>query len=264
MLKEVKTIRETIKTKEGELQVAREQYQQFLDQVAKVKYKEVVDSFFNDLPSEDIYTKVGSTGESILFLRPHADYSYDRELMNVYPRADWKTGEFDKITTSVYSTSEDSLFELERLQLVGQVATTLIDFQDDLIAALNQCRESLKDQRKALRVACTTLEEEIHSLEAEVNQIFLDEAEEKLNSEEGMVFDKKYRGAIDVAWNYRINGIRRARILSKTASGKSATLELTTESWWKDGTEIVNTYKNVRMSNVNELLYQFRDKVLEA
>ena len=264
MLKRVKTIRETIKTKEGELQAAREQYQQFLDKVAKVKFKEVADSFFNDFSSEDIYTKVSSTGESISFLRTHAEYSYDKDLMIIYPRTNWKTGEFTDIQTSVYSTNDDSLFELERLQLVGQVATTLIDFQDDIIAALNECRESMEDQRRALRVTCTTLEEEIHSLEAEVNGMFLDEAEEKLNSEEGMVFDKKYRGAIDVAWDHRINGIRRARILSKTASGKSATLELTTESWWKDETEIVTTYKNVRMSNVNELLYQFRDKVLEA
>ena len=93
--------------------------------------------------------------------------------------------------------------------------------------------------------------------------MFLDAAEEKLNSEEGMVFDKEGRGAVDVAWDHRIAGIRRARILSKTASGKSATLELTTESWWKDETEIVTTYKNVRMSNVSELLHQYRDRVLD-
>ena len=102
------------------------------------------------------------------------------------------------------------------------------------------------------------------TIECQDSEYILDAAEEKLNSEEGMVFDKKYRGAVDVAWDHRINSIKRARILSKTASGKSATLELTTESWWKDETEIVTTYKNVRMSNVNELLYQFRDKVLEA
>lgn len=264
MLKEIKKIRETIKTKENQLQVAKEQYQQFLDQVAIPKFTETAANFFNGFSSEDVYAKVSSSGTSISFLRPEAGSSYDKELMTLYIREDWKTGELEKIDTSIYSTSDNSLFELERLQLVGEVASILIDFQDDILAALNQCRESLLDEKKALRAARSILEEEINSLEAEINGIFLDAAEEKLNSEEGMVFDKKYRGAVDVAWDNRINGIRRARILSKTASGKSATLELTTESWWKDETEIVTAYKNVRMSNVNELLYQFRDKVLEA
>lgn len=264
MLKEVKTIRETIKTKEKELQVAREQYQQFLDKVVKPKFTEAATNFFSGFSSEDVTVKVSSSGRSITFLRPEAGLSYDKELMTLYVREDWKTGELEKIDTTVYSSSDNSLFELERLQLVGEVASILIDFEDDILASLMQCRESLKDQRKALRGACITLEVELNSLEAEVNQMFLDEAEEKLNSEEGMVFDKKGRGRVDVAWSYTITSIKRARILSKTASGKSATLELTTESWYRDEPEIVNTYKNVRMSNVNELLYQFRDKVLEA
>ena len=264
MLKEIKKIRETIKTKKEELEVAIKQHQQFLDEVAEPKFTETAANFFNGFSSKDVTLKVSSSGRSISFLRPEAGSSYDKELMSLYVREDWNTGELEKIDTSVYSTSDNSLFELERLQLVGEVASILIDFQDDILAALNQCRESLKDEKKALRDTRSLLEQEINSLEAEINGIFLDAAEEKLNSEEGMVFDKKYRGAVDVAWDHRINGIRRARIVSKTTSDKSATLELTTESWWKDETEIVTTYKNVRMSNVNELLHQFRDKVLDV
>ncbi len=264
MLKEVKKIEKAVKIKEGKLQVAREQYAEFLDQVAKTKYKEVVDSFFNGFSSEDVYTKVGTTGESITFLRPCAELNYDKELMMVYPRTDWHTGEFTDIQTSVYSTSDNSLFELERLQLVGEVSSILIDFQDDILAALTQCQVSLRDRKKVLRDACRTLEAEIQSLEAESNNILIEAAKEKLNSKEGMVFDKEARGAMDVAWDHEIRSIKRARILSKTASGKSATVELTTENWWKDEGDIVTTYKNVRMSNVDVLLYQYRDKVLVA
>lgn len=264
MLKEVKKIRETIKTKEEKLEVAIKQHQEFLDQVAEPKFTEAAANFFNGFSSEDVTLKVSSSGRSISFLRPEAGSSYDRELMTLYVREDWNTGELEKIDTSVYSTSDNSLFELERLQLVGEVASILIDFEDDILAAFNQCRESLKDEKKALRASRSILEGEINSLEAEINQMFLDAAEEKLNSEEGMVFDKERRGRVDVAWDHEIRGIRRARILSKTASGKSATLELTTESWWKDETEVVNTYKNVRMSNVDALLHQYRDKVLTA
>ena len=264
MLKEVKTIRETIKTKEKELQVAREQHQEFLDKVAEPKFTKTVTTFFNGFSSEDVYVKVSSGGRSITFLRPEAGLSYDKEVMSLYVREDWETGEFEKIDSSVYSTSDNSLFELERLQLVGEVASILIDFEDDILAALNQCKESLKDQRKVLRDARMTLEQEIQSLEAKVNSIFLDVAEEKLNSEEGMVFDKEGRGRVDVAWDYTIGGVKKARILSKTASGKSATLELTSESWDPKEEDLVRTFKNVRMSNVDALLYQFRDRVLEA
>ena len=264
MLKEIKKIRETIKTKEEKLEVAIKQHQEFLDQVAEPKFTETATNFFNGFSSEDITVKVSSSGRSISFLRPEAGLSYDRELMTLYVREDWKTGEHEKIDTSVYSTSDNSLFELERLQLVGEVASILIDFEDDILAALNQCRVSLLDEKKALRDARSVLEQEINSLEVNINSMFLDAAKEKLNSEEGMVFDKKYRGAVDVAWDYRINSIRRARILSKTASGKSATLELTTESWDPKEGDIVRTFKNVRMTNVGTLLHQYRDKVLEA
>ena len=264
MLKEIKKIRETIKTKEEKLEVAIKQHQEFLDQVAEPKFTEAVTNFFNGFSSEDVYVKVSSSGKSITFLRPQAESNYDKELMNLYIRDNWETGELEKIDTSVYSTSDNSLFELERLQLAGEVASILIDFEDDILASLNQCRESLLDKKKALRAARSILEREICSLEAEINQMFLDAAEEKLNSEEGMVFDKERRGVVDVAWDYTVRSIKRARILSKTASGKSATLELTTESWDPEEEDIVRTFKNVRMTNVDTLLYQFRDKVLEA
>lgn len=264
MLKGVKKIRETIKTKEEKLHFAREQHQQFLDEVAEPKFKEALINFFNGFSSEDVTIKVSSSGRSISFLRPEANSSYDKELMTLYVREDWKTGELEKIDTSVYSTSDNSLFELERLQLVGEVASILIDFEDDILASLNQCRESLLDEKKALRAARSVLEQEINSLEEKLNQIFLDKAEEELNSEEGMVFSKEGRGRIDVAWDYEVSHIKRARILSKTTSGKSATLELTTGNWNPEGQDIVRTFKNVRMTNVNDLLYQFRDKVLTA
>ena len=116
MLKEIKKIRETIKTKEEKLEVAIKQHQEFLDQVAEPKFTEAVTNFFNGFSSEDVYVKVSSSGKSITFLRPQAESNYDKELMNLYVRDNWETGELQKIDTSVYYTSDNSLFELERLQ----------------------------------------------------------------------------------------------------------------------------------------------------
>ena len=110
MLKEIKKIRETIKTKEEKLEVAIKEHQEFLDQVAGPKFTEVATNFFNGFSSEDVVVKVSSSGRSISFLRPEAGSSYDKELMTLYVREDWKTGELEKIDISVYSTSDNSLF----------------------------------------------------------------------------------------------------------------------------------------------------------
>ena len=64
--------------------------------------------------------------------------------MDLRLRTDWKTGEITDVTTSVYSTSDNSLWELERLQLVGQVASVLIDYKDDFMAEMMSFKLSTK------------------------------------------------------------------------------------------------------------------------
>ena len=99
MLKEIKKIRETIKTKEEKLEVAIKQHQEFLNQVAEPKFAETAATFFNGFSSEDVYVKGDSSGRSIRFLRPEAGSSYDKELMTLYIREDWNTGRLEKIET---------------------------------------------------------------------------------------------------------------------------------------------------------------------
>ena len=91
----------------------------------------------------------------------------------------------------------------------------------------------------------------------EKNQTFLDKAKDLLNAE-GLVFDKEKKGTIDIKWDWTLRGITSAKILSKTASGKSADIEISTYG------ETPRVYEKVRTSNIEALLWQYRDYVINA
>ena len=258
----VEIIKEVIGKKEIELKAAKTAYTTFQQEEAQPGYKEIVDNYFNDFQSEDIYTKVSNDGETITFMRPQDGYNYDKDIMELRFSTDYETGDLDDIRTSVYSTSDNSTWELERLQLVGHVASILIDHKDDLIAEVQSFKDEISVDKKALWKAAYRIESDITSLNDEINDIMLTFAKERLESSEGMLFDKEKLGNIDIAYNCTVSKVMKARIVRKTASGKSVDIELTLKQY--DDSEYVNTYKAVRMSNVHDLLWQYRDYVIKA
>ena len=259
----VQIIEQIIETKGKELEVVYQGIKTRTETVIIPGYKAIVDKYFNSFTSEDIITKVSSDGETITFLRPHEDYTYNKDLMDIRLRTNWKTDEIIDISTSVYSTSDNSLWELERLQVVGQIASVLIDFKDDFIAEMTNFREGTKEETKALRQAGYDIEQDIRNCEAEISRMETEATEALLNGE-GLVFNNKL-ASVNISWNNSVRGISKARITNKTASGKSADLELTLNYGYGDNvTETVRTYSKVRMSNVENLVWQYRDSVLNA
>ena len=63
---------------------------------------------------------------------------------------------------------------------------------------------------------------------------------------------------MDLRWDWTLRGISSAKIINKTVSGKSADVEISTYG------ETPRVYEKVRMSNVENLLWQYRDYVLTA
>ena len=172
-------------------------------------------------------------------------------------RDDWKTGEFTNIETSMYSTNDNSQWELERLFTAGEVAKVLLDHGDDIIAKFNSYKNDFADEYKAARDAKWSCEADVQKLKDEKNQSYLDEARTALEGN-GLVFDKKHKGSIDLRWDWTLRGITSAKIVSKTSSGKSADIEITTHN------ETPRLFEKVRMSNIDCLLWQYRDYVLTA
>ena len=245
-----------IEKKQEELAQLTETYKE-VEKKRDQMYFEIIQEYFGgEFTLDDVYFK-HDYGTSFELKRPHDQYDYDKELITIRVREDWKTGEFINIETSTYSTIDNSQWELERLFTAGEVAKVLLDHGDDIIAKFNSYKESFADEYKAAYEAKWTCESDISKLKNEKNQTFLDIASSLLNGE-GLEFNGDKKGTIDLRWDWTLRGITSAKILSKTTSGKSADIEI---SQYGNPPRV---YEKVRMSNIEALEWQYRDYVINA
>lgn len=220
-------------------------------------YFEIIQEYFGgEFTLDDVYFH-HDYGTTFVVKRPHNQYDYDKDLITLRFKEDWRSGEFTDIETSMYSTNDNSQWELERLYTAGEVAKVLLDHGDDIIAKFNSYKNDFADEYKTARDAKWTCEADVQKLKDEKNQTFLDKARTLLNGE-GLVFDKDKKGSIDLRWDWTLRGITSAKIISKTASGKSADIEISTYG------ETPRVYEKVRTSNIDALLWQYRDYVINA
>ena len=221
------------------------------------QYFEIIQEYFGgEFTLDDVYFH-HDYGTSFVVKRPNKEYNYDKEMITLRFRDDWKTGEFTDIETSMYSTNDNSQWELERLYTAGEVAKVLLDHGDDILAKFNSYKESFKEEYSAAQKAKWTCESDLQKLKDEKNQAYLDRAKTLLETE-GLVFDGKQKGSIDLRWDWTLRGITSAKIISKTTSGKSADIEISTHG------ETPRVYEKVRMSNIDVLKWQYRDYVINA
>lgn len=221
------------------------------------QYFEIIQEYFGgEFNLEDVYF-AHDYGTSFVVKRPHPQYNYDKELVTIRISDDWSSGEFTKIKTSMYSTNDDSKWELERLVTAGEVAKVLLDYEDDIIAKFNSYKESFSEEYDEARKAKWACESDISKLKDEKNQTYLDLAKSLLEGE-GLIFDKDRKGTVDLRWDWTVRGITSAKIVSKTSSGKSADIEISCYG------ETPRTFEKVRMSNIEALLWQYKDYVLIA
>ena len=184
-----------------------------------------------------------------------------REIMSVYYREDWETKEFTKLSTSVYSSSEDSQWELERLTTVGAVANVLLNHYDDILAALNTVKSEWAERYNSAFTDLRKADSMINHWNNEKNKVYLDHAEQLLMTE-GLTFPGKL-GSFELRWDCDVNAIRTIRVTDTSASGKTCTVEV--EQYWSYHDELQKrTFEKVRMSKLDNLFWQYRDYVLLA
>tara|TARA_Y100001972_G_scaffold124964_1_gene175243 strand:- start:355 stop:1149 length:795 start_codon:yes stop_codon:yes gene_type:complete len=245
-----------IDKKKEELEILKESYKNIKSKRDKRYFQTIKDYFGgSNLSIEGVYLKEPKYGTTFEICRPHPDYTYDKELLTLRLSENWKEGGFKDITTSIYSTSDNSNFELERLITVGEVANLLLDYKDDILGELNAYTEKFSIEYDKAYKALTQCESDITKLRNEKNQTYLDEAANLLNGK-GLEFTGNKKGRISLRWDWEIGNIHKARIIRKSLSGKSADIELT----FGDGSS--SNYDKVRMSNVEDLQWQYRDYVL--
>ena len=69
-------------------------------------YFEIIKEYFGgEFTLDDVYFH-HDYGTNFVVKRPHKEYNYDKEMITLRFRDDWKTGEFTDIETSMYSTND--------------------------------------------------------------------------------------------------------------------------------------------------------------
>ena len=249
-------IDQIIEKKNEELKVVKEKFDS-IEKERDQKYFDIIKSYFGgEFTLDDVYFK-HDYSSTFQVKRPHDQYDYDKEMITLRFKDDWRSGEYTDIETSMYSTNDNSQWELERLFTAGEVAKVLLDHGDNILAEFNHTKDYMAEKYNKAKEARWSVEADIQKLKDEKNQSYLDIAKEKLEGE-GLVFDGDKKGAIDLRWDWTLRGITSAKIVSKTTSGKSADIEISTYG------EEPRTYEKVRMSNIDCLLWQYRDNVIKT
>ena len=201
--------------------------------------------------------------------RPHDDYSYLKEMVTVRFRVEYGENEISKVETGFYSTTDDSIYELNRMVTIGQVGTMLLDFGDDMIAGLNSLNKDFAGKLAEVKKEYYEARGAVRDVNNMIGQIKKDNLFSKLEKE-GIEFDTTgYNSpAFEVKFNWTIYNVKKVQLLGKTASGKSAKVAITkVQEMWNSETESYDKKdqlyeETVRMDKLEMFLASNKSKML--
>jgi hypothetical protein len=179
--------------------------------------------FFSKFTPE---VEIEITRGSIYFKMAHPDYSYKKELFNIYLRENWNfDGEknnksYDGIDLSYYTTSTKGIntWELKRLQLLGVVAEIVLEHQDRILHRVNNIVIPFKAEFAEVFKEMQDVGSEIRELDNKINTLKSEAILIKLSSEEGVVFDTPQNIELKRTYCPRLNRIRIIEVKGKTCT----------------------------------------------
>jgi hypothetical protein len=180
--------------------------------------------FFSEFDQE---VEVEVTRGSVYFKMAHPNYSYKKELFNIYLREDWKfdgeefTNAYSGIELSYYSSSTkgDDTWELKRLRLLGKLAEVVEDNSFSMLYAANQVALSFNAERMEVYAEMNEVGKEIREIESKISTL----------EKSGVEFDLKNGGVefgkgigIQLKYNYTPTIIS-IKLVDLSKSGKKGT-----------------------------------------
>ena len=225
---------------------------------------QLFDKYFFDCLETGDSLRVGS--ESFDIRRP-AERGED-SIITIYIKDStysYESGNADKLAVSFYSTSHTDEYELRRMVAIGKVGQIILDFEDDILAGYNQIMVEYDKQLKPNRKAQWDLDKKNRDLNFEIESIQKAELMNKLQGE-GIEFqieeDKYYKlPELDIRFDWSVRGIKKIKVLKKTASGKSANIELevaykayNSEKGEYESVVKTDTYERVRVDKIERML----------
>jgi hypothetical protein len=178
--------------------------------------------FFSDFTPE---VEIEVLRGSVYFRMAHPDYSYKKELFNIYLRENWNYEEKDKsfngVDLSYYTTSTKGVdsWELKRLQLLGVVAEIVLNHQERMLLRVNNVVLPFKEEYNRVYDQMNLIGQAIRDLEVKITAVKKERIEFDLKSE-GITFGVGCN--IQLKFNYSPY-IKSIKLIELSKSGKKGT-----------------------------------------
>ncbi len=245
-------------TVENAISTLNEEYRTQIVEMWKSKLAGLLDE--GDTLVNDYSTGVRVNRIQVRTKRDGEQYNYAQEILSI-SRSEYGE-EMTGFNMNTYSTTVDNNFEFDRLITVGKVA-----------AYIKENRESLRTEFPKNTVYDSEVNQERYRIQNEIRTL----QNEKWSTERQLALDKLEDGGVEftaerdydlpsleVRFNWTISRISKIKITKKTASGKSADLEITTryKNYEGEVTENVTTVDKVRMDKIQDAVLYCKDKIV--
>ena len=267
--REIKAIERKIKVQD---ELIKESYRK-RDEVVKSRdqvQKDQLLEYFGEVLTES-GDEISVSRDRVEFRRidPTSTSKWKKDILTLYFRSkDWRSSEISEIDTSFYSTSDNSLFELQRMVLLGKVGEILMDHSDDIIAGHNKITSDYAGTLRKAEMAVQELELVLRAFGKEIEDIENKVIQDKIDTGcvEFKMRDDNPRTLpnLDIRWDWDLNNIQKIEILSKTASGLSANIKVKRcfkqydyDNEDEGVTKLIyqeDTFDKVRMSKINHMI----------
>lgn len=199
------------------------------------------------------------------FITIYVDDSWDENDSKVHSKL--------YINNSSFKTEAIGEWIVERFERQAHYARIAVDFQDDILAEMNQITEAANQKINDITIPAIDLRKESRKIQEEIDAIEKETRLKALMSEEGLEIKGTQRERwgstytqfpdLQVKWDWTLYSIRGLRIDKMSASGKSAdiTVKVKRDRWNQDGSvlrdQIVEEQvERVRMDNIETFLRQ--------
>jgi len=215
--------------------------------------------FFSQFTPE---VEVEVTRGSIYFKMAHPDYSYKKELFNIYLRENWNfDGEknsksFDGVDLSYYTTSTKGIdkWELKRLQLLGAVAEIVLEHQDRILDRVNNIVIPFKAEFAEVFKELQEVGSEIRGVQQLITFLEKEKIEWDLKGQ-GVDFEKGRQ--IQLKWNYSPTVVS-IRLTDVSKSGKTCTAVF---KWAHGGN--ASQEEKVNVESIIDQVYSIRENIVQ-
>jgi hypothetical protein len=163
----------------------------------------------------------------VYFTMPHPDYTYNKELFNIYLDEGWSEKEkaYKGLKLSYYTTQTGGMdsWELMRLRMLGEVAEIILYSQKEILEKINEVAESFLNEKTEVYSQMTELRRETNTFESQIRELKREKIREDLMGE-GVTFKKAAN--IQLKFNYSAR-IKSIKLVDVSKSGKRATAVFT-------------------------------------